>query len=228
MVVFGSDLDSGHVFGLAAIKDAQRLLRGCFRPSWFDPQDFFADRLLALSCVESPIEERFVAAFPMAGPNGVFVTFCGLLERTEVQALPPNGNYLIPQFQVQSWRLDFALVRKDSDGNLLAKIAIECDGHEFHERTKDQAARDRKRDRELQHLGWVVLRFTGSEIHRDVYSCCEDAIRHFIRVLGEREPADVLARSEGESAEVEPCAKSALSATKTAAKAATVPQGLFV
>lgn len=43
-------------------------------------------------------------------------------------------------------------------------IVVECDGHEFHERTKQQAAHDKKRDRALQRLGYPVLRFTGSEI----------------------------------------------------------------
>lgn len=62
-------------------------------------------------------------------------------------------------------RLDLAIV-----GNGW-KIALECDGHEYHERTKEQAARDRSRDRALQLKGWVVLRFTGSEINRSSARC---------------------------------------------------------
>lgn len=38
---------------------------------------------------------------------------------------------------------------------------IECDGHEFHERTKRQAARDRSRDRAIQAFGYRIFRFTG-------------------------------------------------------------------
>lgn len=55
-------------------------------------------------------------------------------------------------------------------------VVIECDGHDFHERTKEQAAHDRGRDRWMQANGWSVLRFTGSEIHRDPHRCAEEAI----------------------------------------------------
>ena len=44
------------------------------------------------------------------------------------------------------------------------KICIYTDGHTYHERTEYQAVRDRSIDRELQNLGYVVLRFTTSEI----------------------------------------------------------------
>lgn len=47
------------------------------------------------------------------------------------------------------------------------KYAVELDGHDFHERTKEQAARDKSRDRDLTLLGWRVLRFTGSDVWRD-------------------------------------------------------------
>ncbi|MGG3012260.1 hypothetical protein ABEO98_22600 [Brevibacillus parabrevis] len=39
-------------------------------------------------------------------------------------------------------------------------FAIECDGHEFHEKTKEQAARDKQRDRDLQSMGYRALRCT--------------------------------------------------------------------
>ncbi|MEK6650429.1 MAG: hypothetical protein AABY75_05595 [Bacteroidota bacterium] len=51
------------------------------------------------------------------------------------------------------------------------KIAVFCDGHDYHERTKEQAARDRRIDRELQDRGVVVMRFTGSEIYKDAHGC---------------------------------------------------------
>ena len=48
---------------------------------------------------------------------------------------------------------------------------VECDGHAFHERTKDQAARDRSRDRAVQEGGATIFRFTGSEIWNDPVRC---------------------------------------------------------
>jgi hypothetical protein len=50
-------------------------------------------------------------------------------------------------------------------------VVVECDGHDFHERTKEQAQHDKTRDREMQSMGFPVLRFTGSEIWRDAWVC---------------------------------------------------------
>ena len=52
-----------------------------------------------------------------------------------------------------------------------AWLAIECDGHDFHERTKEQAERDRSRDRWMIANGVQVIRFTGREIWRDPEEC---------------------------------------------------------
>lgn len=51
------------------------------------------------------------------------------------------------------------------------RLIIECDGHDFHERTKEQAARDRAKDRAALLSGQDQLRFTGSEIWRDPWEC---------------------------------------------------------
>lgn len=85
---------------------------------------------------------------------------------------------LQPQVDVETsdgsrYRLDFAVVEY--------RVAIELDGHDFHERTKEQVAHRNTRDRKLQADGWTVLHISGSEMFRDplnsveaVYSiCCE-------------------------------------------------------
>jgi hypothetical protein len=53
-------------------------------------------------------------------------------------------------------------------------IAVECDGHDFHEKTKEQAAADKARDREIVAAGITVLRFTGSEIWKDAEKCAQE------------------------------------------------------
>lgn len=50
-------------------------------------------------------------------------------------------------------------------------VIIECDGHDFHEKTKQQAAKDRSRDRIMIGAGFIVLRFTGSELYKTPYDC---------------------------------------------------------
>jgi very-short-patch-repair endonuclease len=74
------------------------------------------------------------------------------------------------QHEVGPYRLDFAI--HITDGAKLSKwIAVECDGHNYHERTKEQAQRDKARDRELAQMGFHVFRFTGSEIYRNNIAC---------------------------------------------------------
>ena len=80
-----------------------------------------------------------------------------------------------PQAQLPGWRVDFLIYAWDygrATGRAQwRRLIVECDGHDFHERTKEQAARDRSRDRAAQIAGATVLRFTGSEIHADPLAC---------------------------------------------------------
>lgn len=82
---------------------------------------------------------------------------------------------MTPQAEVAGYRVDFLLWF--ARGRELRGIAIECDGHDFHEKTKEQAARDKKRDREINVAGFPVIRFTGSEIFRDPVGCAEQVKR---------------------------------------------------
>lgn len=75
-----------------------------------------------------------------------------------------------PQEPVGPYRADFVV---EMDG--LAAV-IECDGHDFHEKTRDQAAHDRKRDRTMQLMGMKVFRFTGSEVWKDADACVAEAL----------------------------------------------------
>jgi hypothetical protein len=54
------------------------------------------------------------------------------------------------------------------------KLVVEVDGHDFHDRTKQQASYDKEQDREITLEGYRVIRFTGSDIFRDPYKCVED------------------------------------------------------
>ena len=63
-------------------------------------------------------------------------------------------------------------------------MVLECDGHDFHERTKLQAKRDRGRDRNLQSFGFLVYRYTGQEIWQDVFACATQAIDSLVEPVG--------------------------------------------
>lgn len=76
---------------------------------------------------------------------------------------------IVPQLQLGPHRVDFGAVIKCGSQERI--LVIECDGHDWHERTADQAAKDKARDRYMVEQGFAVLRFTGREIWRDALAC---------------------------------------------------------
>lgn len=55
-------------------------------------------------------------------------------------------------------------------------VVVECDGHSFHERTKEQARHDRSRDRFMTQSGLQLFRFTGSELHANPRAAAQQII----------------------------------------------------
>lgn len=80
---------------------------------------------------------------------------CALLMQSEMIVFEP-------QVKIGKYTVDFLIDEPIEDEN--KHIVIECDGHDFHEKTKEQAKHDKERDRFLQKEGYSVYRFTGSEI----------------------------------------------------------------
>lgn len=70
------------------------------------------------------------------------------------------------QAKIGQYRVDFSITVSPD-----IVFVVECDGHDFHEKTREQAQRDKARDRWFQTSGIPVLRFTGSEIWRDAVDC---------------------------------------------------------
>lgn len=122
--------------------------------------------------VNSPIEALF------------FVALAAVVTSTSKE---PHG--LVVDVRFGPYRVDCALVAYEftaDDAGSLDEFAvgIELDGHEFHERTPDQAQRDKSRDRQLfRDYGVPVIRFTGSEVYRDPFACAEDAYKAFNNYL---------------------------------------------
>lgn len=87
--------------------------------------------------------------------------------------------FLEPQYVIGNYRADFLLgfAGKKAESDLLKCVVVECDGHDYHERTKAQAARDKARDRYLSSKVARVVRFTGSELYRDAAGCLMEAMK---------------------------------------------------
>jgi very-short-patch-repair endonuclease len=75
---------------------------------------------------------------------------------------------LVRQYPVGRYRLDFAIP--------LQKFGIELDGWATHASTIAIAA-DRLRQRNLEEMGWHVVRFGGREVHQNAAVCVRSAAR---------------------------------------------------
>jgi very-short-patch-repair endonuclease len=100
-----------------------------------------------------------------------------------------NVIYVYQQVKVDKYCVDFMAymrITHEIYGTVHHQfLAVECDGHEFHEKTKAQAARDRARDRALLLRGIPSMRFTGSEVWRAPYECVVQIDKFFSRVASE-------------------------------------------
>lgn len=70
--------------------------------------------------------------------------------------------------QISRYRVDFIDESR--------KLIVELNGHENH-KSKEDRTYDAKRDRKLQREGYIVIRFTGSEIHNDPPACAEEVLQ---------------------------------------------------
>lgn len=142
---------------------------------------------------ESPIERLLEAAvfvrdwFHAGCMSGFKLRYVSSEEQLREWMSASDGmHYLYMQQQVEMpaiGRVDFlfhvwGFWARDPKGGIPGwrKLIVECDGHDFHERTKDQAARDRSRDRSATLSGIELLRFTGSELWRDPWGCAGEII----------------------------------------------------
>lgn len=58
-------------------------------------------------------------------------------------------------------------------------LVIECDGHDFHEKTKEQVRKDKARERDITLKGYGIMRFSGSEIWENPFECVKQVYTYF-------------------------------------------------
>lgn len=152
---------------------------------------------MLLKFCESPIERILISTVWMRA------TQLQLLGQARPVILHSTGNAIgdpfgretltiEPQAKIGKFRVDFRLTRilmvpdfgsldpKGVPGAKLIRreLLVECDGHEFHDATKERAAKDKARDRELQSAGYNLFRFTGSEIWNKPLTCAKQILDH--------------------------------------------------
>lgn len=122
---------------------------------------------------ESPVEESFFEALVASADDWSVVFHRDGSVQCVRLSIGTRTMLVFPQALLRPYRVDFLLFETETNG---AFMVVEIDGHDFHDRTKAQASRDRERDRRLLSRGVSTVRFTGSDVHRDADACARDAI----------------------------------------------------
>lgn len=131
---------------------------------------------------ESPVELALALALGFVGRQQSCAVLYDFGDAVIGDAEVDSTLRIRPQAPLCDYRIDLLLtMQKIEDGTEgiiveTKQLAVEADGAEFHDRTQEQAIRDRKRDRQLQAMGLSVFRFAGSEVWRDVFACARDTL----------------------------------------------------
>lgn len=126
-----------------------------------------------LARCESELERAFLAYMIL----GLRMNHIPIFGSREQDSPDLGAMFLEPQAVLGNYRVDFLFGLVKHRTNLLKCIVIECDGHDWHERTKEQAARDKARDRFLSTQVGRVIHFTGSELYREMGRCALEAAK---------------------------------------------------
>jgi len=140
----------------------------------------------AFETCQSPIERLFLSALiaVAADDSHEIVLYA---EKHRFDLSPPTWPklHIQPQCVIGDYKVDFLLLWESARNSsqeqqaptvspfpkTQSSLVVECDGHDFHEKTKDQTSRDKERDRTLQSCGFHVFRYSGSDIYRDPIKC---------------------------------------------------------
>ena len=127
-------------------------------------REFLSDISCYLSSanINSPIEIIFLVAFYIYTKGSIYIN---PQERIEIGNKVYYADFSISfdYFVNNSFNEDF-------------KLVIECDGYEFHQKTKEQVDNDNQREYDLKMQGYNVLRFSGREIFKYPMQCIEKLI----------------------------------------------------
>lgn len=116
--------------------------------------------------ITSPIEQAL--AGHLVWINNQHEPSCWFPNCTDVPR-GPREFFLRAQAPIGRYRADFLFTLRSERGE--ARIVVECDGKDYHDRTTAQVTRDKARDRAMVLEEVTVLRFGGSEIWRGAADC---------------------------------------------------------
>ncbi len=120
---------------------------------------------------KSPIEKIFMIAM-----NFVYILRADELKENDV------GFFIFPQCEIECERKTFYsdfYICIDRIGEEVS-VLVECDGHDFHQKTKKQVEYDNEREYEIKKQGYDILRFSGSQIYNNPFKCANDVFDYLM------------------------------------------------
>jgi very-short-patch-repair endonuclease len=140
-----------------------------------DPQEMFYEELRQY---DSPIERMMAAGLiwltaPQYRPGLILDGFSFDTHRQVSRPAGQAGPTIWRQAAIGRYRADF-LLRWEFERFYF--FAVECDGHEFHSRTKAQIERDKERDNYFLGEDIPTFRFAGSTIYGDAIGSARSAL----------------------------------------------------
>lgn len=117
---------------------------------------------------ESPIEQLLSLSFQKLNMQAIinFNPFIDILNIERQYEIKCGGKKYRVDFYIPVWY-------KNQDTEV---FIVECDGYEFHQKTKEQIEKDNIRTRDLQKAGYTVIRFSGTEIWHKPYRCAIEVL----------------------------------------------------
>lgn len=134
---------------------------------------------VALGNYKSPIEEMFAVCLEIKLSEIRDQFFYELFEFTVQEKINVNDKTYYADFYFNSSDKCFVKAEKD------IKLIVECDGHEFHEKTKEQVERGNERDLNLRMNGYDIIHFSGSQIYKNPKKCVSDFLKYYVRLMGD-------------------------------------------
>lgn len=100
----------------------------------------------------------------------------------QVQIETDNSTYRV-DFDIECIKYVFQNGEPLPSEERYAEVIVECDGHDFHEKTKEQVKRRNKRDLDLKMEGYDLIHFSGSQIYNEPEECARNTIEYLIKHL---------------------------------------------
>lgn len=85
------------------------------------------------------------------------------------------GLHCASQIKIGKYRADFVVVDNKRDGEGPGVI-VELDGHDFHDRDKQQRSYEKARDRFFVKEGYRIAHFTGSDVVKDPFAVAYEVL----------------------------------------------------